>query len=118
MYLRVSLPPAHVLRWIAPRRCIRSARSFALGRRYNTYLTGIASFVGAPTNLQGGSVRGADSPTSVKVMGGMPSDARKTLGRFYYPHNAQLLHTLAQHQSNMHFAPSLKSLGIQGWAGA
>jgi len=53
-----------------------------------------------------------------QVMGGMPSDVRKTLGRFYYPHNAQLLHTLAQHQSNMHFAPSLKSLGIQGWAGA
>ena len=51
----------------------------------------VAGHVGASTTLAG-AVRAASDPTAVKVMGGMTADARRKLGRFYQPHNAQLLH--------------------------
>mmetsp|Transcript_16273 Transcript_16273/g.52677 ORF Transcript_16273/g.52677 Transcript_16273/m.52677 type:complete len:337 (-) Transcript_16273:245-1255(-) len=51
---------------------------------------------------------------SIKVFGGMSSDARTKLGRFYQPHNSKLLHLLT-HQTQVTFSPSVKQLGVQGW---
>ena len=51
---------------------------------------------------------------SIKVFGGMSSDARTKLGRFYQPHNSKLLHLLT-HQTQVAFSPSVKQLGVQGW---
>ena len=52
----------------------------------------------------------------MKVMGGMTADARRKLGRFYQPHNAQLLHVF-NGQPHVAYSPSIKELRIQGWTG-
>lgn len=76
-------------------------------------LRDVARFFGASESLTG-TVANAGDLSSVKVMGGMSNEARKTLGKFYKPHNAQLLHTLNTN-AKMTFSPSLKALAIQGW---
>ena len=75
----------------------------------------VAGHVGASTTLAG-AVRAASDPTAVKVMGGMTADARRKLGRFYQPHNAQLLHVF-NGQPHVAYSPSIKELRIQGWTG-
>ena len=47
-------------------------------------------------------------------MGGMSDWARRELGKFYRPHNAQLLHLL-NGESKVTYSPSVKGLGIQSW---
>ena len=48
-------------------------------------------YLGCADTPSGSSVDLIRCTLHVQVMGGMPSDARKTLGRFYYPHNAQVM---------------------------
>ena len=55
-------------------------------------------------------------PTAVKVMGGITADARRKLGRFYQPHNAQLLHVF-NGQPHVAYSPSIKSCGSGGGRG-
>jgi len=56
-----------------------------------------AAHLGAPRALSD-AMREPSDPTQVKAMGGMTAWARRELGEFYRPHNAQLLHLLNSQQ--------------------
>lgn len=76
-----------------------------------------ARFIGAPRALLGTprAIGTPESTQSVKVLGAMAAEPRRTLGRFYHPHNAQLLH-LFNSQPKVTYSPSLKGLEIQSWS--
>ena len=76
----------------------------------------LSKFVGAGASLKGTprAIGQAARPSAVKVMGPMPPGARRVLGSFYQPHNAQLVRLLTN-SPKATYSPSLKSLEIQGW---
>ena len=57
----------------------------------------------------------SDGRRGMRAIEDMSAWSRKELGRFYHPHNAQLLH-LFNAQGKVTYSPSLKSLGIQSWS--
>ena len=80
-------------------------------------LRAVAHFVGSSGGLLGNprSIGDPSNPNAVKVMGAMPAGARTAISKFYHEHNAVLLHLL-NNNPHVTYSPSLKGLGIQGWA--
>ena len=89
----------------------------AYERETAAVLRDVAAFIGAPNGLVGTprAVGSVSNPTAVKVWGAMPTDARKSLGRFYKPWNGQL-ERLLDSQPRIHYSPSLRALKIGSWA--
>ena len=52
---------------------------------------------------------------SIKVFEFMGHEAKSKLGKFYQPHNSQLLHVL-NNEPKVTTSPSVKGLGIQLWS--
>jgi len=76
-----------------------------------------ARFIGADADLVGNAhtLSGAKQVELLHAAQGTMSDwARHELGKFYHPHNAQLLH-LFNNQPKATYSPSIKGLGIQSW---
>lgn len=87
----------------------------AYERDASRVLRDAALFIGAPGNLEGTPRQiGTAYTQAMKVSSAMPEKAKTALGKFYHPHNQQLVRLL-NGEPRVHFSPSIKQLEISGW---